>query len=384
LSPVGPIQDPSWTTRGDLASTGPLADLRVIDLSALLPGPFCAQMLADLGADVLKIEPPTGDNSRRMPSDIFATANRNKRGAILDLKRAEDRAVLLDLADDADVLIEGFRPGVVDRLGVGAEQVRARRPAIVYCSISGFGQQGPLRDRPGHDANYLAAGGALSYSGHWLGPPRRSGLPVADLAAAAYATIAILTALHDRDRTGVGAHIDVAMADAAMAFASARGGRRLDLPNADRSHLYPTNDLFEAADGEVLAVGAVEDGFWEALRSVLARDEPRLKDSRFDDEAGRRRHGDELSRLLDEVFARRPAREWLLLLGPHDVPVERVATLQQAATTGPAVARGIVRELDGERHVLFPALRDGQPMAQLRTLAPSLDPDPLVVGEARA
>ncbi|MEA2466800.1 MAG: hypothetical protein QOJ57_926 [Thermoleophilaceae bacterium] len=350
---------------------GPLADVRVIDLSALLPGPFCAQILADLGADVLKVESPAGDAARRMPSDIHATANRNKRGAVLDLKRDEDRRALLDMAADADVVVEGFRPGVVDRLGVGYEAVRARQPAIVYCSISGFGQDGPRRARPGHDANYLAAGGALSYSGHWGEAPRRSGLPVADLAAAAYAAVAILAALHERRRTGAGGHIDLAMADAAMAFASVRGGRRLDLTDEGGAHLYPTNELFETKDGSVLSLGAVEEPFWRSVRLVLVGDESRLADPRFDDEPGRRAHGAELKELLAGTFSRRSAADWLELLAPHDVPVERVATLAEAAASDGARGRGIVAELGDQRHVLFPALRDGVPMARLRSLAPA-------------
>src|SRR4051812_753402 len=202
------------------AHQSPLIDIRVLDLSQLLPGPFCTQILADLGAAVVKVEPPDGDPARGMPSDLFATANRNKASVDLDLKAPADRNACLRLAAASDVVVEGFRPGVVERLGVGYEDVRARNPGVVYCSISGFGRTGPRRDRPGHDANYLAASGALAYSGHWSEVPRRSGLPIADLAASCYGAIAILAALHERARTGLGGHIDLAMADAAMAFAS--------------------------------------------------------------------------------------------------------------------------------------------------------------------
>ncbi len=353
----------------------PLVDVRVLDLSQLLPGPFCAQILADLGAEVIKVEPPGGDPAREMPSDIFATANRNKASVDLDLKAPLDREACLRLAADTDVVVEGFRPGVVERLGVGYEDVCARNPAVIYCSISGFGRTGSRRDRPGHDANYLATSGALAYSGHWSEGPRRSGLPVADLAASCYGAIAILAALRERARTGVGCHIDLAMADAAMAFASVRGGRRLDLTDDGRAHLYPTNDLFSTADGAVLAVGAVEDRFWEQLRKVVSQAEPELLDVRFDTEPSRRRHGDELKELLDRAFAQRTATEWLAALEEYDVPVELVESLETAATSPDARERGIVAHVDGEVHVLFPALRNGEPMGRFRRVAPALGED---------
>lgn len=353
----------------------PLVDVRVLDLSQLLPGPFCTQILADLGAEVIKVEPPGGDPARDMPSDIFATANRNKASIDLDLKAPLDREACLRLAADSDVVVEGFRPGVVERLGVGYDDVRGRNPEVIYCSISGFGRAGSRRDRPGHDANYLAASGALAYSGHWSEAPRRSGIPVADLAASCYGAVAILAALHERARTGLGGHIDLAMADAAMAFASVRGGRRLDLAGTGRAHLYPTNDLFETADGTVLAVGAVEDRFWEELRQVVSQAEPTLCDARFDTEPSRRRHGDELKGLLDRAFARRTAAEWLAALEDYDVPVEPVVSLEEAAASPDVRGRGIVAAVDGETHVLFPALRDGMPMGRLRRAAPALGED---------
>jgi crotonobetainyl-CoA:carnitine CoA-transferase CaiB-like acyl-CoA transferase len=342
--------------------------VRVLDLSQLLPGPFCTQMFGDLGADVVKVEPPRGDGARALRSDLFATANRNKTVIALDLKKSEGLSACLELAAQADVVVEGFRPGVVDRLGVGYADVAAVNPSVVYCSITGFGATGPRRGRPGHDANYLAAGGALAYPGHWLAPPARSGLPVADLAASCYAAIAILAALVERGRGGTGGHLELAMSDAALAFASVRGGRRLDIAGSERAHLWPTNEIFTAADGVALAVGAVEEQFWSELRTVLCEMEPALGDARFDSEEGRRRDGDELKRLLDGAFAQRPAAVWMELLADHDVPVNPVVTLAEAADEAQR-QRGIVEEADGERHVLFPVLRDGAPMARLRSVA---------------
>jgi crotonobetainyl-CoA:carnitine CoA-transferase CaiB-like acyl-CoA transferase len=349
----------------------PLGDVCVLDLSLLFPGPFASQMLADLGADVISVEPPQGDLMRHFPGGPHQVVNRNKRAIALDLKDEGSRRACLRLAHAADVVIEGFRPGVADRLGVGYEQVRAGNPSVVYCSISGFGQAGPLRDVAGHDITYLCASGALSFSGHWDERPRRSGLPVSDIAGSSYAAVAILAALHERARTGEGAHLDVALADATMAFASVRGGPRMDNPPEAGLHLFPQSDLFETADGAPLAIAAVEAHFWEALRGCLAPHDERVLDPRFDDAAGRREHGGELHALIAGVIARRPLADWLRDLAVADVPAHEVLTLAEAADTPQARARGLVGEVGGERHIGFPALRDGAPMGRLERTAPA-------------
>jgi crotonobetainyl-CoA:carnitine CoA-transferase CaiB-like acyl-CoA transferase len=360
----------SWLVGG--GDPGPLAGLRVLDFSALLPGPYATQILADLGADVIKVEPPRGDEARRFPSQIHAVANRNKRGIVADLKDPRDRAACLRLASGADVVVEGYRPGVAARLGVSYEQVRAVRPDVVYCSISGYGQTGPNRDRAGHDLNFLAASGGLAFSAHWGEPPRRSGVPVADLAGSTHAAIAILSALRERDRTGEGCCLDVAIADATMAFASPRGGPSFVVRNEQRLGVYATNDVYPAADGALLAVVAVEEKFWDRLRRVLGERVPELHDARFDDEDGRRRHGDELMALLAGALRERDSDEWLELFTAHDVPVERVLTLEEAAHGPQATARGIVAEVDGEEQIVFPVLRDGRVLGRFRARAPRL------------
>jgi crotonobetainyl-CoA:carnitine CoA-transferase CaiB-like acyl-CoA transferase len=359
----------------------PLEGVRVLDFTFLLPGPFCTQILADLGAEVIKVEPPAGDPSREMVSEIFWAANRNKRSVAIDLKRPGGAEICQRLAQKCDVVVEGFRPGVAARLGVGPEQLRATNPRLIYASISGFGQSGPMRDRPGHDINYLASGGALSYSGHWSEPPRRSGIPVADLAGATLCAIAILAALRQRDRTGIGCYIDLALRDAAMFFASVRGGRGLRLRNDRRAHLWPTNELFETADGRILALGVVEQKFWERLVQVLVHREPRLAEPRFATEAGRRIHGDELYRLLSELFRTLPAREWLNLLESSDVPVTEVLTLDEAAYSEQSMARNLLSYKEGEVYVKFPALFDGSAI-EVRRSPPALGKDTAdVLGE---
>ena len=178
-----------------MSSTPLLDGLKIVDFSALLPGPYGTVLLADLGADVIKVEPPTGDMLRHLPFDMVRVANRNKRSLVLDLKNAAAREVAGRLAAWADIVVEGSRPGVAERMGIGPERLRAIHPKLVYCSISGFGQTGPWRLRAGHDISYLAASGALAYPGSATDTrPRRSGLPVSDLAGSLYFAVAALAA----------------------------------------------------------------------------------------------------------------------------------------------------------------------------------------------
>jgi crotonobetainyl-CoA:carnitine CoA-transferase CaiB-like acyl-CoA transferase len=347
---------------------GVLTGVRVLDASQLLPGPWAAQMLGDLGATVTKVEPPGGDAGRHIRGDLFAAANRNKASVTVDLKSNLGRREFLDLVRRCDVVIEGYRPGVMDRLGVGYQDARRVNPRVVYCSISGYGHGVDDRDLPGHDINYLAASGALSFSGHWGETPRRPGVPMADLGAASFAVISILASLHHRDTNGgEGCHLDVSMTDTMSAWAAARGGERLDRHPDDRRHLYPTNDVFPTRDGQLLAVGAVEEKFWTEVRRVLAEHEPRLTDGRFDGLAGRLEHGDEIHDLLRRTFATADLDTWLRRFAKTDAPVSPVMSLPDAADRLPA---GAVQELDGQRHVVFPVRRNGAVMGTLRALAP--------------
>jgi CoA:oxalate CoA-transferase len=359
------------TTR-DGEDAGPLADLRVLDFSTLLPGPFATQILADLGANVVKVERPEGDEARQFPSGLYAVANRNKRAIVANLKDEADRAACLRLAAEADVLVEGFRPGVAARLGIGYEHVRSVRPDVVYCSISGFGQTGPNRAKSGHDLTFLAMSGGLAYSAHWGERPRRSGVPVGDMAGATYATIAILAALRERVRTGRGCHLDVSITDATMAFVSPRGGPSFTVTNEHRYGMYATNDLYTAGDGVVLAVCAVEEKFWTRLRGVLVEYAPGLGDPRFDTEDGRRRHGDDLKGLIASALRQRGAEVWVTIFEELDVSVERVVTLAEAAHGPQATARGIVAQAGAEEQVVFPVLRDGEVLGRFWSVAPAL------------
>lgn len=318
----------------------PLAGIRVIDLSATLPGPYCTQLLADLGAEIIKVERPNGGDSLRllMPA-VFRQFNRGKRSLTLDLKDPVDQSRLWRLLADADVLVEGFRPGVMARLGLDADEVRDQLPQLVYCSISGWGQDGPLSDAPAHDINYLGAVGALTdpMTGEADAPPS---LLVADLAAGTTAAVAILAALMARGRTGVGATLDLGMADVVMTWAMATHIAGVT-EGAGAAEVSPAHGVFRAADGRLVTLGAIEDHFWERFRKI-AGDE-RLAAPRFDSHEGRRTAYTELRALLEEVLAARTAAQWVELARAADVPLHPVASFAEALEHEHFRHRAIIR-----------------------------------------
>jgi crotonobetainyl-CoA:carnitine CoA-transferase CaiB-like acyl-CoA transferase len=265
--------------------TGPLGELRVLDLSRLLPGPFCTLILSDLGAAVDKLEDPgLGDYLRMIPptrgglSGRFAALNRDKRSLCLDLKRAEGREALLRLVSRYDVVVESFRPGVMDRLGVGWSALSARHPPLVLCSISGYGQSGPYRDRAGHDINYVSIAGVLGMNGVRGGDPVVPGVQLADLAGGAlWGAVGILAALVQARSTGKGAHVDVSMCEGALAFLLPELGN-LDLtgrPPERGAELLGGGaacyGVYRTRDGRHLSVGALEPKFWLAFNTAIGR-----------------------------------------------------------------------------------------------------------------
>ncbi len=262
----------------------PLNGIRVLDLSRLLPGPYSSLVLADLGADVIKIEAPgAGDYLRHMPpskagmSGAFWTLNRDKRSVELDLKSDSDRERFLNLVATADIVIESFRPGVIDRLGIGYQRLCQYNPTIILCSISGYGQTGPYRDRAGHDINYSGLAGVLAMGGTKGGAPMLPGVQIADLAGALWAVSGILAALFGRERNGHGAHLDISMTDGTMALLAAQLGY------ADCGGPPPTRGsellnggaacygIYETSDGRYLSVGALEPKFWLAFNQAIGR-----------------------------------------------------------------------------------------------------------------
>ncbi len=245
-------------------TNGLLDGLRVLDLSVWRPGPYATQLLAEVGADVLKVEPPGGDPMRAYP-ELFQSLHANKRSLVLDLKDDGDRARALELACDADVVIEGFRPGVVARLGMAYEVVRERNPSVVYCSLSGMGQIGPLALAPAHDLNYQAWAGALRPDG---GDPEAGRLPIADLSGGVFAAFAVCAAALRRARTGEGEYVDLSIADVLATWTGAVAPRAEGVDPAVRG--VPGYGIFEAANGEPLALSIItEDHFWSGLCEVL-------------------------------------------------------------------------------------------------------------------
>lgn len=319
---------------------GLLSGLRILDLTRLLPGPAATQQLADLGADILKIEDPHGDPARHMGTPrgnahAFQAVNRHKRFAILDLKTAEGQRRLLSLAAQADAVVEGFRPGTLHRLGLGWETLQAVNPKLVLCSISGYGQQGPYAQRAGHDINYLALAGTLHQLADAHGQAILPGLPLADMLGAQAAAAGILAGLLHARLRGVGVHLDIALADAALnanplALATLNAGAAL--PEAGTGLLNggtPCYGLYRCADQSMVAVGALEAKFWQALVQGLGL--PQLADQHW---SLGLQPGSEASRQVQAVVAAQFATDtrdaWLAKLEPLDCCVTPVLTPAQA------------------------------------------------------
>jgi crotonobetainyl-CoA:carnitine CoA-transferase CaiB-like acyl-CoA transferase len=334
----------------------PLSGVRVVDFSMFVPGPFASSILADLGAEVIKVEPPRGDPGRSYVPAQFHTENRNKRSIAVDLKHADSRAIVEKLVKHAQVVVEGFRPGVAKRLGIDFDSLKRLNGQIVYCSISGYGQTGPWRERPGHDVNYVAAAGGLAYPGQWLKAPARSSLPVADMAGGAFAAVAILAAL----REGKGAHLDLSLFEAAFFMCAMRHG--LDPATDARAHLFPVNDVFETADGKRLTLGILEEHFWQNFTRLA----PSLASEQFDTDAKRRANGDELSQRLAEVMKTKSAAEWVRLCEENDVPVDLCVTPAEAAKHPQLVERKAVER----GYASFPVYANGRRGGSIRSGTP--------------
>jgi alpha-methylacyl-CoA racemase len=369
----------------------PLDGVRVLDLSRLLPGGFCSLLLADFGADVLKVEdtgmgdyirwsppfyetrPPGHDSAR---SALFLALNRNKRSIRLDLKSEGGRAALMALVREYDVVLESFRPGVLDRLGVGYEQMRQENPGIVYCAITGYGQDGPKRDASGHDMNYLGLVGLLGLTGERGGAPIQSAGQIADLGGGALmAAFGIMAALRERDGSGRAGHespgsgegqlIDVSMADGALSWLALVAGahladgnvpRRGDLPLAGALVCYRP---YECADGWV-SLGALEPKFWQAFCRGVGRED--LVAKQFE------RPGSDVHAQVCEVFKGRTRAEWEAFARQHDCCLEPVLELDEALDSQLVRAREMVVELS-QPGVETPVRQLGVPVKLSRTPA---------------
>jgi alpha-methylacyl-CoA racemase len=334
----------------------PLDGVRVLDLSRLLPGGFCSLMLADFGADVLKVEdtglgdyvrwtPPHYEGADRSAGSAqYLALNRGKRSIRLNLKAEGGADVLVRLARDADVLLESFRPGVMDRLGVGYERLREENPGLVWCAISGYGQDGPYRDRPGHDIDYLALGGMLGLTGESDGPPVQSAGQVADLGGGALmACFGILAALRERDRSGEGQLVDVSMTDGALAWLAMVAGRYFaDGEPPRRGALELAGGIvcyrpYACRDGYV-ALGALEPKFWAAFCRAVGRED--LVERQFDPP------GSEAHAEVERIFLARTREEWEVFSSEHECCLEPVMGLDEALDSELVRAREMVVEVD--------------------------------------
>ena len=339
----------------------PLNGIRVLDLASLLPGPFCSMILADLGAEVIKVERPPGGDPARNFGGLFDAVNRNKKSITLDLKKREDREAFARMLENSDVLLEGFRPGVLAGLGFGMADVQAINDKVIYCSISGYGQDGPYYKLPGHDINYLAVAGVLSISGDPEGKPAAwGGVQIADLCSAMYAALAILAALRHRDLCGKGAYLDVSMADCVLAWMGPRIGEYYGRGKPAKRIFMGRGGygVYKTGDGKYLAIGCVEPHFWQNLCKALELPDMAGED-KYIQWYGRMEFHKEINSVLAERFLEKNREAWLDLLAKADVPCSPVNSINELMHDPHLVSRNLFRSIRGMPVVRFPVQFDG-------------------------
>ncbi|MBY5938134.1 CaiB/BaiF CoA transferase family protein [Marinobacter nauticus] len=332
----------------------PLANLKILDFSTLLPGPYATMMLADMGAEVLRIEAPDRvDLAKVMPpfdgkfSTTFSYLGRGKRTLQLNLKQPESVERVKQLVQDYDIVVEQFRPGVMDRLGIGYEVLKAINPKLIYCAITGYGQTGPYKDRAGHDINYLAISGVASHCGRADSGPPPMGIQIADVAGGSHhAVMGILAAVIKRQETGEGAFIDISMTDAAfalnaMAGAAALAGGQPQKPESGMLNGGTFYDYYQTRDGRWLSVGSLEPQFSSRLCDTLGLGE--LKSYALSQKP---EHQQELKAAIKQKIAERSLAEWREVFADVDACVEPVLTIEEAAEHPQLKARGMVVERD--------------------------------------
>jgi len=334
----------------------PLAGLRVLDLTQFLSGPYCTQMLADLGAQVIKVESPQGDLSRIIPPNFvgkdsvyYVSINRNKRSIAVNMKLPAGVEIVRKLILGSDIVVENFRPGVLDRLGLKGSELRDERPSLIWCSISGFGQSGPYRDKPAYDMIVQALSGGMSLTGEPGRLAARAGIPIGDIAAGMYASTAILAALHRRTATGRGDFIDISMLDCQAAMLSYQAAYYLhsgQVPARQGSghDSIPTYRGFVTEDGTEIVITANTERMWQGLCRAL--DLPELADDpKFKSNRERYQNRVELWPILEAAFLKRGAGEWVPLLEKEGIPVGVVNTLDRVMTDPQIQHRGMVVDM---------------------------------------
>ena len=331
---------------------GPLDGLKILDFSTLLPGPFATMLMADLGADVLKVEPPHKPDMLRFapPYDqgegaCYHALNRNKRSIAVDLRHPEGAAVVRRLLETYDILLEQFRPGVMDRLGLGYEALRPANEKLIYCSLTGYGQTGPYRHRAGHDMNYLSIAGVMSICGRAESGPVPQGVQIADIGGgSSNAVIGILAAVVHRERTGEGQHVDIAMTDGAVSWATLHAVPHLvggETPGRETEYLNGGSyyDYYRTRDGRYMSVGSIEPKFFTALCAAIGRETlvAELPVEHKGGEAWR-----EIKSALADAFVERTLAEWIEVFADVDACVEPVLTLEEMSRHPQTTAREMI------------------------------------------
>lgn len=335
----------------------PLKGIRVLDLTHVLAGPFCTQILGDLGAEVIKIERPgVGDPTRRMPphtmkdqSLYFMSLNRNKKSLTLDLKAPEGKEIFYGLTRKADVVMNNFTPGTMEKLGLGYEDLKKINPKIVWASVTGYGQTGPYRERPSYDIIVQAMGGAMSYTGEPGKPPVRCGIPIGDLGGAVFAVIGILSALVSRSMTGEGRMVDISMLDVQLALHTYRAKYYFvagEVPQpVGTAHVSNVPLRAYRTKDSALVIEAYIDHFFRNLCKNMDM-EHLADDPRFSTRANRLKNREELDRILEEAFLTKTTAEWWDLFIKLEVPAGPIYTVAEAVADPQVLSRNMVVEID--------------------------------------
>lgn len=339
------------------ANPKPLSDITVLDLSRVLAGPYCSMMLGDLGADVIKVErPQVGDDTRRWgppeaggEAAYYLCVNRNKRSLTVNLKHPEGQALIRKLARQSDIVIENYMVGTLDRLGLGYQDLRKENPGIIYCSITGFGQEGPYKDQPGYDFMIQGMGGVMSFTGDPEGPPMKVGVAIVDITTGMFACSAILAALRHREKTGQGQYIDMALLDSVVAWLANVGSNYLvsgELPkrygNA-HPNIVPYQP-FLTRDDTYIALAVGNDQQWQKF-CQLAGLEDLAHDPRFATNPERVKNRDTLIPLVAQAMRARPAQEWLTELGKLRIPCGPINTFDKVFSDPQLLFRGMLAEV---------------------------------------
>ena len=340
---------------GSRVAASALGGLRVLDLTQVMAGPFCSMLLCDMGADVIKVEPPAGDSTRRMPGAVgadspsFNAVNRGKRGVVVDLKQPAGREVARRLADGADVLVENYRPGVLDKFGLGYAELSERCPRLVYASISGYGRTGPSAGKGGFDLVAQGVSGLMSVTGEAGRPPVKAGIPVTDLGAALFALAGILSALLARERTGRGQLVDTSLVDAGVALSVWEAtqyfsGRGVPERLGSAHRMNAPYQAVRCADGH-LTIGAANDRTFRRLCEALGHPEW-AADPEYRDDTRRIRNREALAARIEAVMETRPRAHWLEKLESRGVPCGPINDYAEVMADAHVRARGLVVETE--------------------------------------